>query len=227
LNVVGDWGRPIGVGALYDAAVAYLWVCAGCTAVLAFQMIRNPRKMWIMNIVWPVTALYFGPLAVWYYFRYGRLTKHERARLPFWHAAALGTTHCGAGCTLGDFAGEWLVFLAAITIAGSTLAAAYVIDFAFAYAAGIVFQYFSIAPMRGLHGMAGVKAAVKADTASLLAFEAGMFAFMYGTHVWFNPELHPDTPIYWLMMQFAMIAGFATSFPANWWLIRHQWKEQM
>ena len=30
--------------------------------------------MFIMNVVWPITALYFGPLAVWGYFRSGMKT---------------------------------------------------------------------------------------------------------------------------------------------------------
>jgi len=29
------------------------------------------------------------------------------------------------------------------------------------------------------------------------------------------------------MMQLAMLAGFATSYPVNWWLIRSGLKEQM
>jgi hypothetical protein len=33
--------------------------------------------------------------------------------------------------------------------------------------------------------------------------------------------------VYWFLMQIAMIAGFLTSFPANWWLIRHKWTEEM
>jgi hypothetical protein len=30
----------------------------------------------------------------------------------------------------------------------------------------------------------------------------------------------PATPVFWFMMQIAMIAGFVTSYPANWLLIR-------
>jgi len=29
-------------------------------------------------------------------------------------------------------------------------------------------------------------------------------------------------PVFWFMMQLAMIAGFVTSYPVNWWLIRKQ-----
>jgi hypothetical protein len=88
----------------------------------------------------------------------------------------LGDSHCGAGCSIGDFAGEWMVFFVGLKIAGSVLFANYVVDFAAAYLLGIVFQYYAIAPMRNLHGWPGIRAAMKADTISLAAFEVGMFA---------------------------------------------------
>jgi len=37
----------------------------------------------------------------------------------------------------------------------------------------------------------------------------------------------PFEPQYWLMMQIAMIFGYATSFPMNWQLIRAGLKEAM
>ena len=85
--------------------------------------------MWIMNIVWPLTALYAGPLAAWSYFKVGRLSTHqameqakargekpEARKKPFWQSAALGTSHCGSGCTLGDIVAEWFIVLPAYLI---------------------------------------------------------------------------------------------------------------
>jgi hypothetical protein len=36
-----------------------------CAIVIAINKIRHPQKIWIMNVVWPVTALYFGVFALW------------------------------------------------------------------------------------------------------------------------------------------------------------------
>ena len=139
-----------------------------------------------------------------------------------------GTSHCGAGCTVGDLAGEWVVFLGGFTIAGSVLWANYAVDFACAYFAGIVFQYYSIAPMRGLSGWPGIKAALKADTISLVAYEIGMFTWMGLTsQVLFHPRLEPTQAAYWFMMQVAMFVGFLTAYPANVWLIKKGIKEAM
>ena len=94
------------------------------------------------------------------------------------------------------------------------------------YAAGIAFQYFAIAPMRGLGFKAGVWAAIKADTFSLIAYEVGMFGWMiYRAHHW--PAMAPTDWSYWLMMQIAMALGFATTYPVNWLLISLGVKERM
>ncbi len=104
----------------------------------------------------------------------------------------------------------------------------YLADFIFAYLAGIAFQYFSLAPMRNIHGGKGIKEAIKAGTRSLVAFEVGMFAWMGFSHkMLFQAPLTPNDPVYWLMMQIAMAIGFVTSLPANWFLIRSGIKEAM
>ena len=88
----------------------------------------------------------------------------------------LSATHCGAGCSLGDIIGEIVIGLTGLIIGGSSLLTSYVVDFVLAFAMGIAFQYYSIVPMEGLTPSEGIRAALKADTLSLVAFEVGMFA---------------------------------------------------
>ena len=53
-----------------------------------------------------------------------------------------------------------------------------------------------------------------------------MSAWMaWRVHVY--PELKPTDWSYWLMTQIAMIIGFMTTHPINWWLIRRGIKEKM
>ena len=194
-----------------------------CAALLAIEVVRRPQAMAVMNWVWPITALYAGPLALWAYYRFGRTE-----RRPFWAAVAVGATHCGAGCTLGDIVAEFAIFFTGATIAGSVLFAQYAGDYVLAYAFGIAFQYFAIVPMRGLSFREGVVAAVKADTLSLTAFEVGLFGWMALMHFSaFHHELTPRCAVYWFGMQIGMLVGYATSYPMNWWLIRRGIKEAM
>jgi Domain of unknown function (DUF4396) len=211
-----------------EIAIAFLIPSALSAVIVARDILSGHRqKMMVMNFVWPITALWAGPLGLLVYWRIGRKPSHKGEQ-PFWQSVLVGDSHCGAGCTVGDFIGEWAVFLSGLTIAGSVLWADYALDFLLAYLVGIVFQYYSIAPMRGLAGWEGVKAALKADTISLVSFEIGMFAWMALTsRVLFHPKLEPTEPAYWFMMQIAMLVGFLTAYPANWWLIRRGLKESM
>jgi hypothetical protein len=99
--------------------------------VIAVDLARGHRQhMTIMNLVWPVTRLWAGPLAVWAYFEYGR-AGDEKAFLaarknqlpppntqqPFGVLAAKATTHCGSGCTLGDIAAELFTLVAPLASA--------------------------------------------------------------------------------------------------------------
>jgi hypothetical protein len=95
-----------------------------------------------------------------------------------------------------------------------------------------VFQYFAIVPMRGLSFGKGVVAAVKADTLSLTAWQVGMYGGMAMMQfALFKPHYGHIAPVYTpefrFAMQLAMLAGFATAYPVNWWLVRSGIKEAM
>ncbi len=197
--------------------------------------------MWIMDVVWPVTALYSGPLGLYAYYRVGRLSTKQRTRhtkelgeenpgkrKPFWQMVGAAATHCGAGCTLGDICAEWIGSAAPLVLFGHKLFGAWVIDYLFAYAFGIAFQYFTIAPMRHLSVGKGLWAAIKADTLSLTAWQVGMYGWMaVVVFLIFGRELAKTDPVFWFMMQIAMLFGFLTSYPVNWWLLRSGLKEKM
>lgn len=218
-----------------------LAVAFASAALILFDVFgrRYRQRMGIMEAVWPVTALYSGPLALLAYARWGRpasrrwLQQHECDQppaKPAWATYAVGVSHCGAGCTLGDIVAEFTVFALAATIAGQTLLAEYIGDYVLAIALGLAFQYFAIAPMRGLGVREGLVAAAKADVLSLSAFEVGLFGWMAMMAFVFFPaphHLHPDSPVYWFLMQVGMLIGFGTAYPINVWLIRSGIKEAM
>jgi hypothetical protein len=110
--------------------------------------------------------------------------------------------------------------------------AVWVLDFIIAFGIGIIFQYFAIVPMRKLSAGQGIVAALKADTLSLAAWQIGMYCLMAVMQfIVFERLFGGPAPVnsveFWVAMQLAMIAGFATSYPMNWWLIRVGIKEPM
>ena len=208
-------------GWLQTLSMAYVILAIICAMAVVADLVARPQKMWIMNLVWPLTALYAGPFALWAYHALGReprrhaslphatpggapagMAREERgaAERPFWQPALVGSTHCGAGCAVGDFIGEWLVFATGLMLLGSMLFTHYLVAFVLAYVFGIFFQYFAIAPMRGLGFRDGIWAAVKADTLSLTAYEIGMFAWMAVTQKLLFPGLDPSSWIFWFMI---------------------------
>jgi hypothetical protein len=258
-------------------AWVYLSVCLCCASVIAYDIgVQHRRQpMGIMNFVYPITALYFGPAALAFYWRWARTAgrssmptamasaqlaavptagdvehgqAHEhpvdghiadpyadsparpgvdhpgaRRHRPWWVTMAIEVSHCGSGCALGDVISEFVIFWLALTIAGTTLFAEYVGDYILALAFGIVFQYFAIAPMRGLGLRDGLKAATKADFISLTAFEIGLFGWMAIMAFVLFPAPHSlatSSAAFWFLMQIGMMIGFVTSWPANVWLVK-------
>ncbi len=229
-------------------SLAALLVGAVCALIVSIDVIRRPQHMTVMNVVWPVTALFGTVAVVWAYFRYGRMasraahhaTSTHRTEAPFPVMVGKGALHCGSGCMLGDVAAEWLAFLVpavAVWLGWQSLFyekmyAVWILDFLFAFGLGIVFQYFAIVPMRGLPPGEGIVAALKAATASLVAWQVGMYGFMAFAQFYLFGHLighraAVDTAEFWFAMQGAMIAGFLTSYPVNWWLVRSGIKERM
>ncbi len=236
--------------------LAILGICLGIlSAVIIFvDVVRRPQHMAIMNVVWPVTAL-FGTLPLlWFYFSFGRLASQRaimeaknrreqmpsKTQIPFSVMVGKGALHCGSGCMIGDVLAEWLAFaLPVIAIAlgwqslfSEKMFAVWILDFIFAFVLGIVFQYFAIVPMRNLSFWEGLKAALKADTLSLIAWQVGMYGAMAVLQLLifpaaFGTKADVDSREFWFAMQIAMICGFMTSYPINWYLISVGIKEKM
>jgi len=216
-----------------------------CSLVIALDVLRRPQKMAVMSVVWPLTALFGSVLWLAAYFTWGRARpkadgNEHRAQggMPF--AVFKAASHCGAGCTVGDIAAELLAALfPPILLAfgwqhlyGERTFALWVLDYVLAFFVGIAFQYFSIQPMRHLPMREALGQAVKADAASITAWQVGMYGAMaICQFLLFRPlfgaEASADQPEFWLAMQIAMLCGFLTSYPVNWLLIKAGIKESM
>jgi hypothetical protein len=240
--------------------VGWVFVAMGFASALVIlidEFVLGYRQhMAIMNLVHPITALYWGPVWVWVYFARGRRASHkaidretrhlaqqsadptelreaasstDQRELGVWHVAN-ADSHCGAGCTLGDIAGEWIVWaMGPWMIAGATVWPEIILDLPLAWTIGILFQYFTIVPMRDdVSPFKGLWLAIRADTLSILSFQVGLFTWMIiSAKLLWQPPLEINTSAHWWMMQIGMILGFLTAYPANRWLVKNGWKEKM
>jgi hypothetical protein len=233
---------------LHALALISLAVALVCALIIVADEFARPQHMWVMNLVWPLCALFGSVIWLLFYFRYergmprGDMSKPMQGMIkpPFWAMAMTSASHCGAGCTLGDIIAETLAFFVpAVALAfgwksifAEKMFAVWVLDFVFAFVIGIGFQYFTIKPMRHLSAREGLIEALKADTATITAWQIGMYGFMaLAQFGWFarayGAPLQINRPEFWLIMQIAMLCGFVTSYPVNWLLLKAGIKEGM
>src|SRR5689334_15510332 len=88
----------------------YIGVCLICTAAIVYDIVVNRRRqsMGVMNWVFPITAVYFGPFALAFYWRWARAQPRPATKpspvtavatptsAPVAHMA-MATTDSGAG----------------------------------------------------------------------------------------------------------------------------------
>ncbi|MEP7252282.1 MAG: DUF4396 domain-containing protein [Ginsengibacter sp.] len=227
---------------MHTIVIASLIMAITCLIVIVVDIFAGNRQhMMVMNFVYPITALYAGPLALLVYYTIGRKSttkavmqakeKNEKPpnkKKPFWQSVAVGALHCGGGCTIGDIIAESALLAFPLVLFGKKLYGAWAVDYILALGIGILFQYYAIKPMKDLSPKEGIKAAIKADTLSLTFWQIGMYGWMaIATFLIFGHELKASEPMFWFMMQIAMLCGFLTAYPINWWLIKKKIKEEM
>lgn len=244
---IPGWLSGFAVFCLILAVISFL--------IIAVDVYRHPQKMKIMNIVWPVTALFGSVIwlaAYWHWGRTAHTSENKQMTMPMKEgqmmmpqhsmpvSVFIGTCHCGAGCSLADLIVEWLLFFfpSLLVVGGyqwlfhDSLFAKFVWAYVVAYLFGVSFQYFAIAPMKHLGLKEGILEAMKADTLSLTAWQVGMYGMvafcqLYLFPHWLGGRVPVDLPVFWLMMQVAMLTGFCTAYPMNWFLIHKGVKERM
>lgn len=227
-------GRCVGnfPPALHLIACLSLVLAVLCVALIVVDEFRHPQKMWIMNPVWPLTTLFGSVLWLIAYYAWGRSAPAHACAEDRQSAFAVmvfkGTSHYSAGCTLGDIVAEWLAFCAPIiavwfgwgSLFDEKRFAVWIPDFLLAFLFGVVFQYFSIKPIRNLSTREGLVAALKADMASITAWQIGMYGMMAALQfLWFRGDFGGIAPVsspeFWFAMQIAMLAGFLSAYPVN------------
>ena len=216
-------------GWLTAVSWAYVGLALLCAAIILYDVYgrgyRQPTG--VMGVVWPITALYFGPLALPAYQRWGRPRSEKWRRehgsapeksLPV--AAATGGIPGGAASAVGHVIGVPLVVLTGLTIAGQSLWVMILVIAVIASVLLFAFEYFfSTVPARGLPAGRGLGVALLIALVTVLAFDVGMGGWMLVMHfLLFMPPLTDVTFLF--LMQVGLILGFLTGYPAVLWLLR-------
>jgi hypothetical protein len=205
--------------------ISWIFIILGLLTGLAIliDVIRHPQPMSVMNVTWPINGLYTPVFGWWVYKKLGQpdALAGGHTDKPQWQSVAVSVTHCSGGCVLGDSIAAPIVSAIGFTVFGMLLLGHFVGEFIAAYLFGILFQILPIMSMGESNVFKALVAAIKADTLSLISFEIGMFGWIAFSFLVLMPQ-EPDvaSPVFWFLMQIAMIIGFLTAYPANWYLVK-------
>lgn len=186
---------------------------------------RQPVK--VMELIWPVTALYFGPAAIAAYNKWGKpqsprwRERHgnppKRSRRA---AVVIATCHCSTHCTLGTIIATVTIFGVGIETGGHTLWHEYIGDYVGAVFVGVVFRYSAEAHKGDRRVWTAIRTFVRADLLTVSVFEFALLIWLALVHHLGFPEApKPNNPVFWLIVQIGLIIGFFAAWPATSWLI--------
>lgn len=96
---------------LTAVAWVYLALCFCCAGIVSYDIVFNRRRqpMGVMNFVFPITALYFGPFALLFYWRWGRVASRSATTstpMPMVMPMAMPLSTTSAGVTAVTSAGD-------------------------------------------------------------------------------------------------------------------------
>ena len=182
------------------SAVAWVSVAVALVSAMsiAFDVLARGHRQaaTTMDVVWPLSALYLGPLAVVLYRRWGRPRSTSAV-------AATGLAG-GAASALAHLVGVPLVVLTGLTIAGIDL-----------WPMILVIAVIATALLAGFESASGkgLAAATSIALITVLAFDVGRGGWMLLLHFTENMP-SASTMAFWFLMQVGVVIGLLTALPA-------------
>ncbi|UJA21497.1 DUF4396 domain-containing protein [Thermoleophilia bacterium SCSIO 60948] len=205
----------------------YIAVALASAAAILYDIRRrkSPSSRRGMEAVWPLAALYLGPLAFPVYRRFGReagsvrepdgISADEPATSSAVHSGLFG----GVSSGLAHIVAVPFVVATGLTIANMDMWAMVVIIALLAAVSIFLFEYVSSASAnRGVPGLIRVRSALVVAALTVAAFDLGMLSWMLILHYTENMPAAGDVRFTFLM-QIGLILGTLTVYPAARWLV--------
>ena len=204
-----------------------LWFLLTALSLLFVAVdIRTTPASPVLKWGFVLLTAYTGPLGAFLYVlgcREPLPGLHERYVAARWRQVLGSTMHCVAGDGVGILAGAVVASVFHLPTAAD-IALEYALGFGFGWS---VFQSLF---MRGMAGGSYARALSSTFFPELLSMNclmAGMVPVMTVamTHA---PASHdPWKPVFWFVMSMALLVGFITAYPMNWWLVSRHMKHGM
>ena len=195
-------------------------VTAASVAYVVYDaFVRGNPDVTVMKWGWLLVTLYMGPVALLLYVlsdQEPRPGTHAAFIRPLWKQGVGSTVHCIAGDATG------IILAATITaLLGFPMWVDLGVEYAAGFACGLfVFQALFMKDMLGGSYRTAVRRSFVPEWFSMNMMMAGMILVMVPQMMGRDMRaMEPSQLLYWGTMSFGVIAGFATAYPVNVWLV--------
>lgn len=200
--------------------IGWFVLAAAATAYVAYDQFAGNPEPTVMKWGFILVTLYMGPFGLLLYVladKEPRPGEHEKFTSPLWKQGVGSTIHCVAGDATG-------IILAAVVTA--SLGLPMWIDLIVEYVAGFSFGLFIFQSLFMKRIMGGtywqnVKMSFMPEFISMNAMMAGMAPtmslLMMGRDM---RAMDPFELVFWGVMSFGVMVGFATAYPFNVWMVK-------
>jgi FtsP/CotA-like multicopper oxidase with cupredoxin domain len=203
-----------------------LWLVVALlsTAYVAWDQFGGNPEPAVMKWGFVLVTLYMGPIGLLLYVMADKEPQpgaHEEFIKPLWKQGAGSTIHCVAGDATG------IILAAAVTAAlGLPMWLDLIVEYLSGFAFGLfIFQSLFMKNMMGGSYWDNVKKSFMPEFISMNAMMAGMAPVMSLLMMGRDMRaMDPTELIFWGVMSFGVIAGFAVAYPANVWMVARQMK---
>lgn len=207
--------------------VMLLWFLLTTLSLLFVAVdIRTTPESAVLKWGFVLLTAYTGPLGAFLYVlgcREPLPGLHERYVSTRWRQVLGSTMHCVAGDGVGILAGAVVASIYHFPQA-LDIALEYVLGFGFGWA---IFQALFMREMAGGSYARALSSTFFPELLSMNCLMAGMVPVM----TWAmkrTPMAHePAGPAFWFVMSMALLVGFITAYPMNWWLVSRHLKHGM
>jgi hypothetical protein len=207
--------------------VMLLWFILTTLSLLFVMVdIRTTPASPVLKWGFILLTAYAGPLGAFLYVfgcREPLPGLHERYVATRWRQVLGSTMHCVAGDGVGILTGAVIASLFHLPKI-TDLALEYVLGFGFGWG---IFQALFMRDMAGGSYMRALSKAFLPELLSMNCLMAGMVPVMTLTFASSPASRDPSKPSFWFIMSMALLVGFITAYPMNWWLVSRHMKHGM
>ena len=209
------------------AGAMLLWfiLTAFSFAFVVFDIRRTPESV-VLKWGFVILTAFTGPVGAFFYVlgcREPLPGTHEAYVAATWRQVLGSTMHCAAGDGLGIIAGAALAsFLDLGEV--SSLILEYALGFGFGWG------FFQAYAMRDMAGGSYPRSLRMTFIPELFSMNVLMAAMQVVAKPWMSRVAGGDDPLgpaFWFIMSMALLVGFLSAYPMNWWLVTRRLKHGM